>query len=618
LSGEPFINNTQFPKDYRTNLKWRRNILQRAAVDLVFRKKVKELFYRDIIFAFNAFFYTLDVRKRPRHNQPFCTYPYQDKMLLALVEAINSGTDFPIEKSRDMGVSWMIILTFLWFWLNPIGGTDFLLGSRIEDYVDKKGDMRALLPKARYAFYKLPRWLWPEGFNSKQHDNFMRLQNPATGASITGESNNANFSTGGRYAAVMFDEFAKWESTDKSAWTAAGDATPCRIPLSTPFGAGGQYYDLITDPSKTKTRLHWTLHPLKIKGGYCRWPLPENWDGDEERLIRSPWYDRECRRRSPSEIAQELDIDYIGAGSPVFEGRAAQRMSTLLKSKRMPRAYYEFDLDKLKLVELRESQIDHGLLDPTANLFLVYTPPDPKRSYVVAVDVAEGLEWGDFGIIKVLERTNEDVVATVHTNLDEIQLAKMVKMVCEFYGDPWYAIETNGPGLATFDLCAEIYQVPNPFMMPRYDTTKESISYRKGWWTGTDSRRKLVSGLKQWLIEGAGWTDPRCVKEMTTFVLNQNGKPGAKSGCNDDEVLCLGIALQINQVVPFDEKVEEDTSSLRERVVEHPQFPTIEGIPKTNAEWCLQTAIAAQQLEEKYETRKITSSLWEDLFDEAF
>src|SRR5574343_850680 len=320
-----------YPKEYRANLAWRAQILQRAGKDAQFRSEIRELFFRDPIFAFNAFFYTLDVRKRPDHNQPFATYPYQDEEILRLLTCIKEGRDHVIEKSRDMGASWIVILCILWCWLNPTGGGDFLLGSRIEDYVDKKGDMRTLLEKARYALYKLPSWLRPKGFSSKEHDNFMRLLNPETRASITGASNNANFSTGGRYAAILFDEFGKWESTDTAAWTAAGDATPCRIAVSTPFGATGQYYSLVTNPAVSKSCLHWTLHPEKASEAYCLFPRDDS-KASERDLIRSPWYDKECDRRSPEEIAQELDIAYLGSGNPVFTGKAQLRVTELIST----------------------------------------------------------------------------------------------------------------------------------------------------------------------------------------------------------------------------------------------------------------------------------------------
>ena len=80
-----------YPKKYRENLSWRGSILRRARVDPIYRRKVKELFHRDILFAFNAFFYTLDVRRRPYHHQPFCTYDYQDDVILELAEAIRAA-----------------------------------------------------------------------------------------------------------------------------------------------------------------------------------------------------------------------------------------------------------------------------------------------------------------------------------------------------------------------------------------------------------------------------------------------------------------------------------------------------------------------------------------------
>jgi hypothetical protein len=584
----------KIPKGYRENLTWRRQILSQARRDLIFRAKVKELFHRDIIFAFNAFFYTLDVRRRPYHHQPFCTYKYQeDKVLLPLVEAINGGEDCPMEKSRDMGASWLVILTFLWFWLDPKGGTDFLLGSRIEDYVDKKGDMRTLLEKARYTLRKLPRWLLPKGFVWKKHDNFMRLQNPETGASITGESNNANFSTGGRYAAVLFDEFAKWEGTDKAAWTAAGDATPCRIPVSTPFGAAGQHYDLVTDPTKKKIRLHWSLHPRKAEGAYCNWPrLKENEDliGEAlEGLIRSPWYDRECQRRSALEIAQELDIDYIGAGRPAFDAKAGKRIGTLLKIGRTPETYYDFNLGGLELIEVGQVRDSEGFLT-------VFRRPRKEDSYVLGVDVVEGTEDGDYAIVKVLNRRTKDVDASYWSRINEVELARIIKCIADFYKTtdaPWVGVESNGPGLATFDFCYEIYDIENLFMMPVFDSARQSVSFKKGWRTTESSRKVLVSGVKNWLLEKRGWGDSRLCREMTTFVINKNRKPEAKPGCNDDEVLAWGIAIQVDLLAP-----EVDYVAPQERREDGLPLgifiPKEDGSPKTLEERCMACALGKQ------------------------
>ena len=553
----------EFPKTRRENLTWRTNLLRRCQTDIPYRLKMKELFHRDILFAFNAFFYTYDPRKRPFHNIPFATWEFQDPEILALQAAIAEGRDHLIEKTRDMGVSWIVLLVFLHAWLDPIGGTEFLLGSRIEDYVDKKGDMRTLFQKERYALYKLPKWLRPEGFKEKKHDNYMRLYNPETGAVIAGESNNPNFSTGGRYAGILFDEFAKWESTDESAWTAAGDASPCRIAVSTPFGAGGQYYKLVTDGKTKRTTLHWKLHPEKSLGISCVWPPPneddkgrmgEHWE--PEIKLTSPWYAKECLRRSPTEIAQELDIDYIGAGNPVFDGRALTSLRFYHKIPDEPIAWGKLKLEELEVELSKEAPIDdEGYL-------IVYEMLNPTHRYTVGWDVVEGVEDGDYAVGTVLDRMTKDIVAVYFSKIDEVMLSRVVKIVNEFYSTesesvdaPWCGIETNGPGLSTFDFTI-LLGVTNLFMAPRYDVIKGGVSYKKGWRTDTNSRNELISGIKNYLIGRAGkLNSQRLVGELLTFVRSKTGKAQAKSGTHDDMVMSFGIALQIDDLLPLEYEV---------------------------------------------------------------
>lgn len=593
-----------YPKEHRKSLEFRAKLLAACRKDEKLLATTKELFFRDILFAFNVFFYTLDVRRRPEHHRCFCTYSFQDETILDIYQTIQNQEDLVIEKSRDMGCSWMVILVYLYCWLDPKGGGDFLLGSRIEDYVDKKGDMRTLFEKARYALYKLPVWLRPEGFKKRKHDYYMRLINPATGATITGESNNPSFSTGGRYTSVLFDEFAKWEATDESAWTAAGDATPSRVAVSTANGAGGQYYRLVTDGKTRKITLHWSNHPLKAKGLYCKFPKPleasdvvdeSSWVG-----LRSIWYDKETERRTANEIAQDLDINYLGAGNPYFMGRAFGRLQLLLKTSKKIKKLFNLEYGSFTLTETTSKD----------NSVFVFELPRKDCQYVISVDVAEGKEDGDFSVVKVLNRMTLSTDASFFTDLDEVQLSRFVVAITKYYTlegqeEPWWAVEANSLGLAVFDLCTEIYDLPNPFMMPRYDVAKQAISYRKGWWTGKDSRRALTSGITKWLLDGVGWTDVRCVGEMLTFVKDKNGKPQAMSGNFDDEVMCFGIGLQVHYLLPMEEVEEYNLADLLKKragfsqtVLDSNQFPVGDPEP-TLEEACLATLENKRDLQDR-------------------
>ena len=86
-----------YPKGYKENMVWRAKILTRCKTDQTYRLKVKRLFFSDVLFAFNAFFFTYDPREKENHQQPFCTYPYQDKTILRIVAKIKDGGDLPIQ-----------------------------------------------------------------------------------------------------------------------------------------------------------------------------------------------------------------------------------------------------------------------------------------------------------------------------------------------------------------------------------------------------------------------------------------------------------------------------------------------------------------------------------------
>ena len=66
----------------------------------------------DPIFFFNMFLWTYNPRLAKPHV-PFITYPYQDDFIKQIVSAVETGIDVWIEKSRDMGLSWVMLGIFL-------------------------------------------------------------------------------------------------------------------------------------------------------------------------------------------------------------------------------------------------------------------------------------------------------------------------------------------------------------------------------------------------------------------------------------------------------------------------------------------------------------------------
>lgn len=288
-----------------TPLYQRARLLQAAQSSETLQALLRLQCQRDILFWFNQFCWTFDPRLAQPH-QPFVLYPYQEEALRQIVRAIETGEDLLIEKSRDMGISWLILLAFQYYWLFR-EGANFHLGSRKQEAVDRKGDISTLMEKLRYNLDWLPDWMKPPGFQDSQHDNLLRLLNPANGNVITGESSNENFGRGGRYKAVLFDEFPFWPMQD-AAYASAGQSTPCRLVVGTPYGKQNRFAELRFSGQVSILRVHWKQHPHKDAN----------------------WYERQKGRLSEDELARELDINYhLSQKDRVFRHFGAEHQETL-------------------------------------------------------------------------------------------------------------------------------------------------------------------------------------------------------------------------------------------------------------------------------------------------
>lgn len=269
-------------------LRIRAERIERANNDLEARAAFIELCRRDPAFWLENTAWTYDPRRSPAQI-PFLPYDFQTELFLTILRKIDAGEDGLLEKSRDMGATWIGMYAIQYKWqFDP----DFnaLVGSRKAELVDKADSQDCLFWKILYNIGRQPKWLLPKGWDQAKNKTYMLITNPQTGATIKGESANPDFSRQGRYKFIWLDEFAFWQ-WGSAVWQATADAAPCRFVVSTPntrmdkfarlrHGDDGEKIDTIT--------LHWRQHPLKD----------------------TKWYDLQKTRRTPEEVAQELDISY--------------------------------------------------------------------------------------------------------------------------------------------------------------------------------------------------------------------------------------------------------------------------------------------------------------------
>jgi len=316
----------------RKRLSQRDSKLNKAVVQFMYKAMNGEslrLRVAAIWFFFNYYLWTYDPRRRP-HDFPFILWEYQKDFLEKIEEAYMLQEDILVEKSRDMGATWMMLGWGVIHFLFEKNFNMHIISKKEEDVDD--GTIATIFPKIKYMLRKLPRWMIPE-FNEKKHMFHMKLIHWRNNNTITGESANPDAGRSRRYNIVFLDEFAK-NPNDDTIWMTLADTTPVRIPVSTPAGMGNKFAKLRHSGQIRVIRLHWKQHPLK----------------DEE------WYRRECERRTSFEVAQELDISYRGS--------------------KAGKVYGEFDYDKhVKKVEYDPElplyiAWDFGIGDATAILWI--------------------------------------------------------------------------------------------------------------------------------------------------------------------------------------------------------------------------------------------------------
>lgn len=164
---------------YRQNIEARAKLLDKCK-DSTFRAYVYEQCRRDITFFFDYFLFTdrnggFYGSEYP-NEVPFILFDFQRGFIVDLWDAIQTGalpitsrfneegvpipTDVFIEKSRQMGLTWLILGVFLYGYL--FHNHKYLTLSQKESDVDKAGDMRSHFEKLRFMMRNLPPWLLPK------------------------------------------------------------------------------------------------------------------------------------------------------------------------------------------------------------------------------------------------------------------------------------------------------------------------------------------------------------------------------------------------------------------------------------------------------------------------
>jgi hypothetical protein len=417
-----------------------------------------------------------------------------------------------VKAGRQLGKTTIIAVYLLWFaCFNK--DKNVLVASK-----DNSGAMD-IMDRIRFAYEELPAWLKPgvKAYNrhSIEFDN---------GSAIRSVSTTENTGRGKSISLLMLDELAFVRTSIQGAmWTA----------LAPTLSTGGSC--IISSTPNGDSELFAQLWREAVSGVKSTMP------GDETEDIQE----------------QEDDFFPIDVGWDEHPDRTEKYKATMIKKIGLEKWNQEYECqflssDPLLINTLVLSLMKSKLPLYTDKGFYFWKEPDPQKTYILGVDVAEGMEQ-DFSTIQIIELETLEQIAEYRNNtVKENQLYDAIKYALNklhSYVDQrtgkrptiYWSFENNSAGAA---LGALYY---NDEKFPDFAELVNGKETRLGMRTVNKSKVEACRYFKK-LIEqtkgGLTINSKMLIFEMKNFIATGAGYQ-AKRGATDDLICAFLIVLRV-------------------------------------------------------------------------
>lgn len=203
----------------------------------------------------------------------------------------------------------------------------------------------------------------------------------------------------------------------------------------------------------------------------------------------------------------------------------------------------------------------------------VFRLPEPGREYIVAADVAEGLdEKGkdhDYDSADVIDAETWEQVAHLHGRWAPHEWGLVLAELGRWYNLALVGVERNNHGHATLAALLHTAEYPDMngchgiYAHEEFDEKKRESAKKLGWPTTAKTKTFALDTLARAIGEEDGEASDIKINskgtltELVRFVKKPNGKAGGENGSHDDRVmsLAIGAALVISKPKPIVKKV---------------------------------------------------------------
>jgi hypothetical protein len=409
-------------------------------------------------------------------------------------------------------------------------------------------------------------------------------------------ANNLNKARSFNYRRVHLSEFAFYRNA-KTLMTALMQTVPndpdtIVIIESTANGMGGEFYEMwteATDPNKEsdwepiffgcyedpKSWRNLDMPADRFQASLTdeEWKLIERYNLHLEQINWRRWTIRNKCRNDPKVFAQEYPANaqeaFLVSGRPRFDH------DLINLHQATPGAVGE--LERITISDstrLNFMARDRGALQ-------IWRRPERKRQYILGADTALGLDANegegtadpDYSVAQVFDRDTGEQVAVFRARITEAAFGEYLYNLGEWYNWAFLIPEVQkGFGRSTLDTLLALEYPINKIYNRRNEAIPSKPRYEDlGWETTTVTRPQMLSAVDRALYDGSLVIyDATTIQELRTFVIKRDGKAEGQTGCHDDTVIAL--ALAIIGIARAPRELPERTSRYYEQQQQHHRY----------------------------------------------
>lgn len=484
--------------------------------------------------------HALKIRTKEGEVKPFALNEAQLRLLAAIEQQIESEgkVRVVILKARQMGLSTLVGGWLYWY----ISQHTAQKGLVVTHHADST---RALFDMTKRYFDLTPEILKPHSkYSSRKELQFDILDSSYVVATAGGDG----IARGETFTQAHLSELAFWpNATAKDNFNAISQAIPSSkgtavFVESTANGVSGIFYEMWKGAVDGTNGYIPVFLPWFIQNEYRETP-PSNFEltPDEQDLVTQFGLDHAqlfWRRRKIAQNGLDLfqqeypstpEEAFLTSGRPVFNTQALQ--------KRIEQAP---DL-KQRLALENEDWVEH----PRGEL-LVYKLHDPGETYYIGADVSMGVRGGDWSVAQIFDSKKRQV-AKFRSQVHPDYFAQVLAAMGYFYNTAKIIVESNNHGILTCTRLGKDYSYPNFYTEVVYDKLSDRETVKLGFQTTVKTKPLIIDQLRAALRQDEiELNDKNTIRELMTYIVNENGGMEAEHGCFDDEVMSLALVNHIH------------------------------------------------------------------------